>query len=334
MEKIPFLEYSICMHVTLAIITHHCNHFVDNCLQSIVALNITREISVGVVVVISNDQDVTEKIPSTTMEILRSTNIPCTIHWLGKNVGYAHAVNWIFSTQSSHVFIVNDDTLLDVNCITELARFFDPQHILQPQIRFLDAPDTIENVGHRILLDGSNDAIGRGQTEYTTNKVQRMCFSGAAFFIPKEIYSQPSLSSFDPELSPFGEDLDYALRCVRQGYKITYIPTAIVYHKLGASFGTYSRRKLYYVEKHRIQAKWRSLPFSMICVSPFSTLRRYMQGSSHPLIPADKRIEAGLVTISAIIAGYTQIPKALRKRLQDTHVLSDGQFWKTWWEQP
>ena len=134
-------------------------------------------------------------------------------HWLGGNLGFAAAVNWVFQNANGPVFIVNDDTLLNPDCLEELFKASQryPTSILQPEIRLFDQPDTIENTGHYISIDGNNSACQRGLQSTHMDISNRLCFSGAAFWVHEEIYTHPKLKTMDTSLSPFGEDLDYAL---------------------------------------------------------------------------------------------------------------------------
>ena len=138
---------------------------------------------------------------------------------------------------------------------------------------------------------------------------------------------------FDPDLSPFGEDLDYSLRTIRQGFSIRLIPAAAVYHKLGHSFGRFSLEKIISIEAYRIQARFRSFPLFLAPIAPISTLYRYWQERDHPLVPPNKKGQAILGTTIGIVKGYAGVPNALQKRKQDQQTLSDWEFFLLWWKQ-
>ena len=78
------------------------------------------------------------------------------------------------------------------------------------------------------------------------------------------------LKSMDTSLSPFGEDLDYALRCIRYGFTIRCVHNARLLHRWGGSYERYSDEKVTWVESHRIQSKFRNLPTWMWFVAPLS----------------------------------------------------------------
>jgi len=251
-----------------------------------------------------------------------------TLH-LGENAGYSAAINAAFEELAGPILILNDDTIIPDETLKILAQNYRTDCILQPVIRYIDNPSFIENTGHRLHLDGANKAHSRGRKEPQGKNVQRMCFSGAAFLLPPDIIK--AVGQFDTKLSPFGEDLDYSLRSIRAGFSIVVVPDAIVYHQLGGSFGRYSREKVQWVESHRIQAKFRSLPWFCIALSPLSSLLRYWRSSKEELlVPPENRGEAILATIKGIVDGYRNLPQSTKKRYQDVHQRNDLDFLLHW----
>ena len=256
-------------------------------------------------------------------------------HWLGGNVGFAAAVNWILTNANGPVFILNDDTRLEQNCLETLHNAANcyPTSILQPEIRLLDRPNTIENTGHYIGIDGTNHAYERGQPSKYKGISNRLCFSGAAFWIPEIIYKHPKLTTMDTSLSPFGEDLDYALRCIRYGFTIRCIHDAKLLHRWGGSYERYSDKKVTWVESHRIQSKFRNLPTWMWFAAPLSSVFRYGMGLQDTRIPSGKSRAAAIASLKGICAGYKALPLAIQKRRQEEFVVSDWEFTKLWWRQ-
>ena len=256
-------------------------------------------------------------------------------HWLGGNLGFAAAVNWIFQHADGPIFIVNDDTLLNANCLEQLSKAAEQYNtsILQPEIRLLDQPDTIENTGHYVGIDGNNQACQRGHHSTHTGISNRLCFSGAAFWVPEEIYTHPKLQTMDTSLSPFGEDLDYALRCIRYGFTIKCVHNATLLHRWGGSYERYSEQKVTWVESHRIQSKFRNLPLWMWVAAPLSSILRYGMGFHDPRVPSGQSRSAVIASVRGIYQGYRALPTAIQKRRKEDFTLSDWEFTKLWWRQ-
>ena len=311
---------------TIVVITHHANHLLASALRSIAAQD-TRH---SVVILHSHETAVDWQAWIQTHQLTYEG----AYHWLGGNLGYAHAVNWAFSNCSGPLFILNDDVELHPCCISSLLKAHQttPLAILQPMIYLSEQPSVLENTGHRIHIDGMNAAVDRGQLT-PINNTERLCFSGAAVWIPEEVYRHPRLTMMDTDLSPFGEDVDYSLRCIRYGFKIRVVPQATLLHHWGGSFARYSDQKVSWVESHRIQAKLKNLPWWMVFSSPFSSSMRYLKSSHDPRVPTEQRFNAALATLKGIRHGYQQLPSALSKRRSEKFLVSDWAFTKQWWRQ-
>ena len=57
--------------------------------------------------------------------------------------------------------------------------------------------------------------------------------SGAAFFVSGELID--SIGTFDPEYFMFCEDVDWCFRARKAGWKVVYVPAAVVTHAIGRS---------------------------------------------------------------------------------------------------
>lgn len=320
------MDYDVSMNSPLPIvvfITHHANEMLWSALRSALdSQTWIREIWV----VHSHSE---------RSSLPEEFNHSIQYHWLGDNLGFAAAVNWTFTRATGPVFIVNDDTRIEESCMEALcnAAVRHPTSILQPEIRLFDRPDTIENTGHYVGIDGTNHAYERGQPPQYTGISERLCFSGAAFWIPEVIYTHPKLNSMDTSLSPFGEDLDYALRCIRYGFTIRCVHNARLLHRWGGSYERYSAEKVTWVESHRIQSKFRNLPTWMWFVAPLSSALRYGMGFQDTRVPEGKSRAAALASIKGIYSGYKALPLAIQKRRQEEFVVSDWEFTKLWWRQ-
>ncbi len=328
----------------VVLITHHANDMLWSAIESILRQQQWIE---EVWVVHSHEQRLFnfESVIEQHTPFQQRDDLRIRYHWLGDNFGFATAVNWALEqgreTCRHPLFILNDDTVLNPQCLERLCNFAStrPNSILQPDIWLMStASQRVENSGHKVALDGSNYPIGRGKKPISQDGQQILCFSGAAFWVPPAVYTKPGLTHLDTDLSPFGEDLDYALRCIRSGVDIFCVHNASLQHRWGGSFGRYSAQKVKWIESHRIQSKFRNLPLWMICVSPLSSVHRYLGNignMSQSPVPSGSTLTAIQATLTGTLRGYTAIPRALRKRFEDRAVepnrLSDWAFTKKWW---
>jgi len=83
------------------------------------------------------------------------------------------------------------------------------------------------------LYTGSIYDIGSGEVDegqYDQRKF--VTSSGGLVLVKKEVFSQ--IQWFDEIFNPYGwEDIDFSLRARKGGFKILYVPEAVIYHKGG-----------------------------------------------------------------------------------------------------
>lgn len=95
--------------------------------------------------------------------------------------------------------------------------------------------------------------------------------SGAAMFASGELID--SIGTFDPEYYMFCEDVDWCFRAWKQGWKVVYVPDAVVTHAIGRStdkapnrmIGRFHRSMLRFYTKNMLPAlPWPLRPFAWL----------------------------------------------------------------------
>jgi len=241
---------------------------------------------------------------------------------LGRNVGFATAANeGIRASSGDGVFILNDDTVADPCLLKTLRSSLNVPGIYQPKIILADGTGRLDNTGHGLYPDGFNWAIGREDLDgdsYDTPREVGAC-SGAAMLVHRAVLDKIGL--FDESFHSFGEDIDLSLRAKRAGFVLMYVPEAKIYHHLGASYGRYGLKKLFWIERNRMQVAFRSMPVSLLLTMPlWTTIRIFgLSAASASGRSWGARIQKrGAVAVAAgIVTGACHIPWALGKRRKD-----------------
>jgi GT2 family glycosyltransferase len=241
---------------------------------------------------------------------------------LGENVGYARAANRGFA-RAKHplILLLNDDTEAEPGFLNALRVLRDKVGLHQPRILLADGSGRLDNVGHDLFPDGFNWARGRGNLDCVhTEEVEEIgACSGAAMLIHREVLD--TIGPFDGDLEAFGEDVDFSLRARRAGFGIHTVPDARIRHHLGASYGRFTPRKLYLVERNRLRAAVRSMPLSALLTMPAWTGLRLAGLSIASLsgrgYAAGVNGSAALAAAKGLLAGMAYIPDAWGKRKQD-----------------
>ena len=192
-----------------------------------------------------------------------------------ENVGFARAANQGFAlARGRHVLCLNPDTIVHDGALAVMSAY-------------LDAHPDVGAVGARLLeSDGSLQYSCRRFPGYLTVFFGRYAvltrllpanaatrdylyldwdhrsvrevdwLSGACLMVRREVLA--SVGGFDPEYFLFVEDMDWCRRIRDAGWRIAYLPDAVVTHHIGASRGpvpawiVWARHRgmLRYVQKH------------------------------------------------------------------------------------
>ncbi len=161
---------------------------------------------------------------------------------LGVMEGYNTGMRFSLHHDGDWVFLLNNDISVDPDLLSELM---DAAHtdkaigILAPKIYYQSEPDLFWYAGGRVnYFTGIISHRGlrqkdRGQydkvedTEYIT---------GCAMLIKREVMEEIGL--LDLIYSPmYSEDADYSVRALRAGFRLMYVPSGKVWHKVSAFSG-------------------------------------------------------------------------------------------------
>lgn len=209
-----------------------------------------------------------------------------------KNYGFARGNNiGIEAAGGDFLFLINNDTALDKNCVGRLvkeATDYQSGAVIIPKIRFYDLPAFINAIGNSIGPRGwgSDNFIGHvdlGQFD-SLEEVFSACFG--AVLIPRRIMDK--VGSLDPKYRFYYEDGDWSYRARLQGYKIRLAPQAIVYHKFNATMNTLSYDfKLRLLVGNRIRFALKNLNVR----TALSFTRNYLKEDVRNMLGSMRRLE-------------------------------------------
>ncbi len=175
-----------------------------------------------------------------TGEFLREAGVPHVC--LPFNHGFAAAVNLgLKSTGTPLVMVLNEDTVLEPDCLRRLASALDSDPSMggaQPLILQLQtfpqdaaAPDTIVySHGQSLTPDGRAREDGAGRPRSTSPIERREIFGvcGAACLFRRELLD--ALGGYDESYFAFYEDVDLNVRARIAGWRFLLAPDALVWH--------------------------------------------------------------------------------------------------------
>ncbi|MBA4312068.1 MAG: glycosyltransferase family 2 protein [Chlorobiaceae bacterium] len=155
----------------------------------------------------------------------------------GNNIG----INIALKKKADYVLLLNNDTIVDVNFLSHLIEAAESdEHVgmAGPKIYYHSDQKRIWYAGGKIdWWTGSVSHLGvreidKGQfiklkyTDYVT---------GCALLVKREVVEKIGL--LDESYFIYGEDADWSLRTAGAGYKLLFVPQAILWHKVSVSTG-------------------------------------------------------------------------------------------------
>jgi hypothetical protein len=200
-----------------------------------------------------------------SVEQIKSLYSSVTLLEAGKNLGYAEGNNvglrYVLDRASDYIFIINNDTVISENCITELietAIKMPNAGILSPLVMYYDEPEIIWYAG--TLLDESNYRFSRDADGQHIDSFDRktpyktITGAGCALMMPTKILRQIGL--FHKDFFLYWEEMDLSYRMEKSSYDIVVVPSAIIWHKIGSSFELHkehaSKVKVYFWQRNRL----------------------------------------------------------------------------------
>jgi len=180
----------------------------------------------------------------------------------GNNVGIKYAIN----SGADYVCILNNDVKVDKNLLVNFLKSTNTD-IVSPKIYFYPGQEfhksryKKQDIGKVFWYAGGyidwDNIIGshRGVDEVDSGQFDSETLigyaTGACIFANVEVFKKVGL--FDEKYFLYLEDMDFSIRAKKAGYKITYQPSAIVWHKnASSSGGSGSQLQDYYISRNRL----------------------------------------------------------------------------------
>ena len=242
--KMKNIENSSTPLVSIIILNYNAGNLLLDCVDSIQNTNYE---NYEIIVVDNNSKD------NSHLECAKKFPNICLIE-NKENFGYCEGNNiGIRKAKGDYVIILNPDTLVDPNWITELILAYEKYGDGLYQPKFLTTTDhnTIMSTGNMINLFGFGFSRGKGdldQGKFNEHEIIGYA-SGTCLFSKLEIFKK--LNLFDPFLFAYHDDLDLCWRGALLDIQSHYVPKSIVYHPPEGFSFKWSNFKFYLLERNR-----------------------------------------------------------------------------------
>jgi GT2 family glycosyltransferase len=164
----------------------------------------------------------------------------------GRNRGFREAVR----LGNDYILSLDNDARIDRRLIEELVEVAESDArigVVGPKTYSDDGSGTIQCAGGTITYT-QNVCAERGLGKTDRGQYDRIedmdYFPGFGFMARREVFER--LKFLDETFYGYGhEDTDFCLRAAQSGFRVVYVPKAVMWHQGSATIGGYSPRKKY-----------------------------------------------------------------------------------------
>jgi len=314
-------------HVSIIVVNYNGKHFLEECFSSLEGLDYPRDrFEVILVDNASTDGSVeytAERFP--WIKILQ----------LDKNYGFCKPNNeGVKTATGEYVVFLNNDTVVTKEWLRELVKgvFTDDKVICcASKMLYYDRKDLINTAGGKVTVIGGGFYKGYGDKDGPKySNLEYTGFGcGAGVLVKKDFFQ--NIGGFDEDYFASCEEHDLGWKCWLYGYKVLYVPTAVMYHKESATFGTKSSFqpiKVYLVTRNRLYNLTKNLEARNVIRGLFISLAFDLYRSIKYMA------QRNFASVNSIFKAYRDFTRNLkkvvakRKAAQKNRKLSDGELYK------
>lgn len=203
----------------------------------------------------------------------------------GDNLGYTGGNNLgikqALKDGADYVFILNPDMVIDKKAISFLVKAVerDELGIVGPKVLFADKK-TIWFAGgtfDKANVLGSHRGVDEEDQGQYNQEEETDYVTGGAIFVQSQVFEK--IGFFDDEYFLYYEDSDFCFRAKKAGFKVVYVPSAVVYHANAQSSGLGSLLQDYYITRNRMLFASKFLPLR----TRFALFREAVKNITFPM---------------------------------------------------
>ena len=255
--------------VSLIVMNHNGRDFVANCLKALEG-QLFKEFEIVLI-----DNDSSDNSLAQIERFLEGSQLARFIKLvpLKKNLGFAGGnLEGLRHANAEYIALLNSDAEPEKEWLAELvkAMHVTPDIGICGSKMIVHGTDIIDGAGDGFstALKGFKRGEGGKTSSHNGNEFIFGACAGAALYRRKMI---EEIGFLDEDFFLIHEDTDLNFRAQLSGWKVLYVPTAIVYHKVRSSIGTMSDMAIYYTLRNSEFVRMKNIPIGvfMRCLPEF-----------------------------------------------------------------
>lgn len=189
---------------------------------------------------------------------------------LPKNRGFAGGVNAgikrAMESGSKYVALLNNDAIADKSWLFSLVSFMErnPKTGIATS-KILDADGKqIDSTGETYTIWGLPYPRGRGESEKNKYDKDIWIFGASGGASIYRVKMLKEIGLFDEDFFAYYEDVDLSFRAQLAGWKVAYVPKAVVYHQIGTTSSKVKDFTTYQTLKNLPMLTWKNVPWGLM----------------------------------------------------------------------
>jgi GT2 family glycosyltransferase len=254
--------------VSIIVVNYNGGEIVGACLEAL----LRRSYEACEVIVVDNNS--CDGSPNDIQRIMKKDSTDSLkLISLNKNIGFAGGnLEGLRHAKGEYIALLNNDTEPDGRWLEELvmAMDSDPKVGICASKLLVDSTESIDSAGdgYSTSLKGFKRGEGGVTSLFDRGEYVFGACAGAALYRRKMI---EKIGFFDEDFFLIHEDTDLNFRAQLNGWKVLYVPTAVVYHKVRSSIGPMSDIAIYYTLRNSEFVRIKNIPFGVFirCLPEF-----------------------------------------------------------------
>jgi GT2 family glycosyltransferase len=237
--------------ISAILLNYNNEHFTIDCLQSLAHVTYS---NLEAVVVDNGSKP-------ESIQAVKAVAGNAIVLELGKNLGFTGGNNeglkYALANGADYIILLNNDTIVAPDMFDILIETMekDPSiGVVGPMIYYYDAPDLIWSVGGHINWNnGLTNMLGLNEQDKGQfgEKPQATDFvTGCALLARRDVWEK--IGGLDENFFIYYEETEWCVRASRAGFKIVYVPTAMMWHKIGLDARATTPGYYYYMTRNRL----------------------------------------------------------------------------------
>ena len=183
-----------------------------------------------------------------------------------KNLGFAGGVNsgikMAMATSSKYIALLNNDAQAEQDWLKHLVGFMgkNPRTGIAAAKIVSSDKKRLDSTGEQYSVWGMPYPRGRGETDLDKYDHDTEIFGASGGASIYRVKMLEEIGLFDEDFFAYYEDVDISFRAQLAGWKVNFVPKAVVYHEIGATSGKIHGFTTYHTLKNLPLLFWKNVP--------------------------------------------------------------------------